>query len=177
MKTENKTENSNILTEIKNMLETWKQAKATRKETSDFFKTENKIKFVSNLNQKIVSMYIKSGNKSGFLAVFDTDIFKIFLKPFYEKNNIFLKKEIDGKGNERMRVSGEIETIKTDLQNCLDFSSYAFAKIDENKKRERERKQKLETMKTGISLKGLTPEKLDALILQARQAKKQYKKD
>lgn len=157
-------ETKNIIETLKTMLQQWESEKQKRKESNSFFKLENKIAFIDNLNQKALNLVLKYNNKNGFIAIYETDIFKIYLKKFYESNGVFWAKDEKEKLVYLLK-----DGKKENFLACQDFKKYAFEKIEENKQKERERKQKLENKKTGLQLNKLDAETLQAIILQAKK--------
>lgn len=160
--TENKT-----LNEIKTLIEQWEQFKQDKKVVNNFFKIENKIAFIDKLNNKVLNQWLKSKDKSGFIMIYDKDIFKLYLKKYYEQNNIFFIVK-----NDKLFLLYDNEQ---DFLKCSNFKEYALNVLKQNKEKEQAKKEQYKKAKLNIKLDNLTPDKLNALIYQAREQLKQVK--
>ena len=164
MKKENTNNIENILQDIENILHEYAQAKAEKKHANAVLQKENIIKMADKLNIHAISMVLKNKDKRGLVHLYasESDLFKYYLKPFYESNGITFKKIED-----QIKVQIDIES---DFNILQDFKKWALNKIESNKQKEKEKKLSLEKVKTGVHFEKMDKKTLQAVILQARQA-------
>ena len=147
-------------------MQEYEQVKKDKKVASAYLKKENVIRIAHNINYIALKMFVNSKNKTGFitLAKSNSDLFNYYLKPFYNACHLFLNKSSD---------DDDIDVCtcdKTDYNTLQDFQTWALNKLQENKQKQAEQKNKLASIKTGVQFAKMDKKTLQAVILQARQA-------
>lgn len=153
--------------------------KQDTKASKDFLKAENKNPLLDKAIKLSFDLYEKQNDKGGFLRLlFDYNKKDGWKNPSVFKNDIvgyFAFCDIDF----HFLVSKQKLFLDYDKKNIVSFLEYKKA-VAENKKDDNEKqKDQAEKIKLSSDILGLTPEKIDLLIIRLRLLKKekQAKKD
>ena len=154
------------LNALKELLKTYNELKQKRTAVNAYFKKEALIDVIQKVNEHCLKLF-EGMNKNGFIEIYEHDFWKLYLKKFYNKNNVFINKDVNG-----LWVSYP-ENDKQALINCFNFKAYALKVLDEQKAKKEQEKRALTDVKIkDFKILSYNEKELKAII---EQCKKQLK--